>query len=267
MTSGYGPYSPSSMQSPGRSASIDSIPSLHPSMSDSINTLSRLLPPSPIAPSSSFNGLGRLALVPQHSNLELGTSNDLNPEQRATLLRRHRKLEQILGESLDEKEVERLMVRPINATRTIFTGTDDDIWPSSPDTARRRAVPEWAKEDCVPKISRAPVIDRPALNRSGSSMVRKAKAAFGLDKGKDVEGPLEVFVAREKSVAETTTRQYDRSRPAVPRQASASDLSSPKSSRSGEGENEGDEDEAGRRLKRNQLAKVGSFLESSHAPR
>ena len=48
--------------------------------------------------------------LPHPSTLpsELAFKNDLNPDQRAVLLRRAKKLEQLLGQSLDERSIERL---------------------------------------------------------------------------------------------------------------------------------------------------------------
>jgi hypothetical protein len=180
------------------------------------------------------------------------------------LLRRTRKLEQMLGEPLPESQVERLVVEPSNASTTVVTQINNE-WPTTP--SPRRKVPEWAREDCAPRIVRDPLATGGiTLARSGSKFARKAKAALGLEK-KDDEPDLRVYVAREMRVSETSVRGEAvavSQRPSVNRQAWSSPTSpttpvSPadpvKFEDVVERRSEESED-GGRRARRQQLAKV-----------
>ncbi|WVR09503.1 hypothetical protein IAU60_006571 [Kwoniella sp. DSM 27419] len=100
-----------------RSTSIDSLPSLHPSLTDSINTLSRLLP-------TDQNGSGEeRSISPKLLNEDMRDRDELSPAQRAILLRRTKKLEKMLGEVLPEREVGKIVDKPI-AARIVNKGAD-----------------------------------------------------------------------------------------------------------------------------------------------
>lgn len=207
----------------------------------------------------------RLPLVHSHSILptELATRNELNAEQRAVLLRRAKKLEQMLGESLDERSIERLLIDPIHAIRTVTTHAAEEAWPSSPADGGRQA--EWQRDDVVPRKGRQ--ADMPGLARSGSVLAKRARAALGLE-GKTksgANGDLAVFVSREMRVSETSVRGV---RPAIRNSLSSPPaavlqhetvMRSPVSARSifeEVDEEDENEDEALRRTRRMQLAKV-----------
>lgn len=111
-----------------RAGSLDSLSSLHPSLNDSISTLTNLLP----------------AVPPRSTPTTLSTTKDLNATQRAQLLRRARKLEQVLGETLREAQVGEHIVEPAATGTTV----DRHAWPEA---AVAVAVPEWDKEDVVPQ--------------------------------------------------------------------------------------------------------------------
>jgi hypothetical protein len=135
--------------------------------------------------------------------------NDLDPEQRAILLRRAKKLEQLLGEALDERSIERLLIDPIHASRTITTrlAETDEAWPDSPTgTTRSGGKEEWTKEDVVPRKGKA--VDPPSngLARSGSILARTARAALGMAGAGEKKNDLAVYVSREIRVSETGVR-------------------------------------------------------------
>ncbi|KAK4685630.1 hypothetical protein P7C73_g4512, partial [Tremellales sp. Uapishka_1] len=225
----------------GRSASLDSLPSLHPSLSDSINTLSRLIPSPPVPPKSAASS--RL-------QAPLESRNKLLPEQRALLVRRTRKLEQVLGEPLGEKQIERLIVEPSTSSTTVVTRYEGSAWPASPSS--KSATPEWAKEDCVPR--RVANHSAGSVNRSGSKMAKKVSAALGRERPREEE--LVIHVERELRVAETAqTHRPRRSDRNAPMRGDASPVSplSPASI-------EMDEDEVSRRARRLQLAKLHRLL-------
>lgn len=242
-----------SIQSPRartRSKSIDSV-SINHSVSDSVTGL--LLPPDHMPK--------RLPLVHSHSLLptDLATKNELNPEQRAVLLRRAKKLEQLLGQSLDERSIERLLIDPIHATRTVTTHAVEEAWPSSPSDGGKQG--EWQRDDCVPRKGRQ--VDMPALVRSGSVLAKRARAALGLESKirSGAKGDLAVFVSREMRVSETSVRGV---RPHVRDSLSSLPATvvrhdtplSPRSILEDMNEDDVDEDEALRRTRRMQLAKV-----------
>lgn len=182
--------------------------------------------------------------------------NNLPPEQRAMLLRRTRKLEQVLGESLNEQQIGRLVVAPSNASQTITTKVAENEWPKTP--SPRHARPDWAREDCVPRTVKDPAL--PPLSLAGSTLAKKAKAAFGLDKPAKVdEGDLKVYVNRELRVSETNVRGQTPKR-SINRSPVSESKYSPVSP-SGTMETfaaEEKDDEAIRRQRRQQLAKVGN---------
>lgn len=181
-----------------RSKSIDTI-SVEHSISDSVTGL--LLPAN--------HNVGRIPPVhPSTLSTELVSKNDLNPGQRAVLLRRAKKLEQLLGQSLDERSIERLLIDPIHQVRTVTTQADEEVWPSTPLGGRNDR--EWQREDCAPRKGKQ--VDTstsvPGLARSGSVLAKRARAALGLD-GKSKTAPrgdLAVYVSREMRVSETAVR-------------------------------------------------------------
>ena len=85
------------------SVSIESIHSLHRSIAESTNTLSCLVPKSPTKNADTTRLSGTF--------MPLTTRNSLPPEQRTMLLKRSRKLEHILGKPLDEKQTELLVMQ------------------------------------------------------------------------------------------------------------------------------------------------------------
>ena len=120
---------------------------------------------------------------------------------------RAKKLEQLLGEALDERSIERLLIDPIHASRTVTTrlAETDEAWPDSPTgTMRNGGKEEWTKEDVVPRKGKA--VDPPSnsLSRSGSILARTARAALGMAGEK--KNDLAVYVSREVRVSETGVR-------------------------------------------------------------
>ncbi|WWD02271.1 hypothetical protein V865_000310 [Kwoniella europaea PYCC6329] len=194
-----------------RSASIDSLPSLHPSLSESINTLSGLLPPSPTKPSKTDNKIS--PFPPTKVNVgrftDIRARNDLTPEQRAILLRRTRKLEQMLGEALPENQVEKLVIDPVNSSSTYLTKNSEDSWPKTPPSSSK--VPEWARDDVIPHRAKDPS-PAPQQNigismvRSKSSLADKAKAALGIGSGTGGKDDLKVYVSRSLQESHTISR-------------------------------------------------------------
>jgi hypothetical protein len=275
-----------------RSRSIDSV-SLHPSLSDSVTNL--LVPPThtiPTFPRPVLEHRSTASILRQ----ELIARNHLNPEQRAILLRRARKLEQILGQSLDERSIERLLIDPITAPRTITTHVTDQAWPESPGSkstksrekeGRRKSLAEWQKDDCVPRLDRAGAVENQAqantntgpsptpshsgLARSGSFLARKAKNALGMGtvaaEKKKGKTDLAVYVSREVRVQESSEgeikplRQTASTPPGTAMPYHRSGAGSPDSPTPTVAESSHSDDEV-RRTRRLQLAKVcqGSFL-------
>lgn len=296
------PHAPQIQQSPmqqtpsprtrTRSRSIDSV-SLHPSLSDSVTNL--LVPPThtiPTFPRPVLEHRSTSSIFPQ----ELIAKNHLNPEQRAILLRRARKLEQILGQSLDERSIERLLIDPITAPRTITTHATDQAWPESPGSkstesrekeGRRKSLAEWQRDDCVPRLDRAGAVENQAqantntgpsptpshsgLARSGSFLARKAKNALGMGtvaaEKKKGKSDLAVYVSREVRVQESSEggikplRQTASTPPGTAMPYHHSGAGSPGSPTPTVAESSHSDDEV-RRTRRLQLAKVcqGSFL-------
>ncbi|OCF44034.1 hypothetical protein I317_02142 [Kwoniella heveanensis CBS 569] len=170
-THGY-PYGHVQSHGHFRSASIDSLPSLHPSLSESINTLSNLIPVSPTKADPRATTANLKTLSPE---ADLKARNDLTPEQRAILLRRTRKLEQMLGEALPERQIGRLVVDPHHNTSA--------GWPLTPSRhfSQRRSPGSGisgyngsSEEDGSP-----PLLGR---ERSKTSLADKARAALGFDR-------------------------------------------------------------------------------------
>jgi hypothetical protein len=223
-----------------RSKSIDSI-----SLNDSVTAL--------LLPASSRLPLIRQTTLPE----EMVARNDLDPEQRAILLRRAKKLEQLLGEAL-----ERLLIDPIHASRTITTrlAETDEAWPDSPTgTTRSGGKEEWTKEDVVPRKGKA--VDPPnGLARSGSILARTARAALGMAGEK--KNDLAVYVSREVRVSETGVRgAKPRPRNSASTPPGRESMSLAAMLRDGPvspTHTEESEDDSARRTRRLQLAKVCS---------
>lgn len=233
-----------------RSDSINSAQSIHPSVAESTNTESRLIPPA-----YAYRSLPPIQVKGRGSRpvpLEITSRNDLPRDQRAMLVKRTRKLEQILGQPLDETQIERLIIQPSTAIRTVTTEVTNDTWPDSP--LQRSRVPEWAREDCVPRIIRGE--GSPEGSRSISSVITRARAALGLAKRADGdETNLEVYVRREMRVSETAARGVAPQQ--NPSLASPNTPTSPADQYESEWLDEPEnEDEATRRARRHQLAKV-----------
>jgi hypothetical protein len=199
------------------------------------------------------------------------------------LIRRARKIEQVLGEPLPESQVERLVVDPSHASTTVVTSVNHE-WPETP--SPRGKVPEWDQEDCVPRtVRREPkgmamsmsmstsnpnpgsgVLGGGNLVRSGSIFAKKAKAALRRDKKDDESSDLKVSVAREMRVVETTVRggsSVEAARPRINRQewidpASPTGLLTP-GSPTDTLDQRSEEEDGARRARRQQLAKVNTW--------
>ncbi|WWC93470.1 hypothetical protein V866_000305 [Kwoniella sp. B9012] len=192
-----------------RSASIDSLPSLHPSLSESINTLSGLLPPSPTIPSKTDNKPSPFPTTKVNVGrfTDIRARNDLTPEQRAILLRRTRKLEQMLGEALPGNQVEKLVIDPVNSSSTYLTKNSEDSWPKTPPSSSK--VPEWARDDVIPHREKDPSPEPQQtlkIDRSKNSLADKAKAALGLGSGAGGRDDLKVYVSRSLQESHTISR-------------------------------------------------------------
>ncbi|WVQ80163.1 hypothetical protein IAT38_002268 [Cryptococcus sp. DSM 104549] len=278
----------------GRSSSIDSLPSLHPSLSESINTLAErrpLLSQSAHTQTYATAGPGASHTAPSPSRQPplTTTTTTLTPSQRTMLLRRTRKLEQVLGESLPEQQISRHVVDPLNGVTTFDTRVAEDAWPESPmpgaPGAAGRRTPEWEREDCVPqRVKNDPYATgagaggKPGLSRSGSTLAKKAKAAFSLGGGggekKDSAEDLRVYVSRQMRVTQTISRGSSGNLPGLPLQSvnrednggkgstgsGESELVSPVSAKSGSTVEEVERDEETRRNRRQQLAKLHRLL-------
>lgn len=137
--------------------------------------------------------LSRPARASQSLDLDgrsLSTST-LDREQKALLLRRNRKLEQVLGESLQESEVGQFVVEPSVGGTTVLTRVMDE-WPEA-------RGPEWARDDCVPQITETAYETATGLQRKQSKVKRSITALRTLRPSPDVQ----VYVSRETSVTET----------------------------------------------------------------
>ncbi|KAL1413373.1 hypothetical protein Q8F55_001133 [Vanrija albida] len=183
---------------------LGSLSSLNSSFSESVTTLSGLLPagqmrkrklkpqPAPLAPE------GRVPPT-------LASKSALGAEQKAVLIRRTRKLEQLLGETLGESQVERYVIDPSTAPATVHTRLDEKSWP------RPSSQPEWEREDCVPRIASSPLpaVDKPARpshQRTKSRLERARDMLLG-PSTPPLPPQIQVFVARETHVAETGPRK------------------------------------------------------------
>jgi hypothetical protein len=132
--------------------------------------------------------------------------SELSTEQRQVLIRRARKLEQLLGEPLGENQIAQLVVDPSTSSMTITTRVSE-TWPNSPVSGINK-LPEFARDDCVPRHHHERVLNpnqQGNVGRSGS-LGRKAKAVLGIgEEGKERdEGDLKVYLNRETRIAETS---------------------------------------------------------------
>lgn len=228
-----------------RAASFDSLTSLRPSLNDSINTLTHLLPP-----------------VPPRTSVS--TTKELNANQRTQLLRRARKIEQVLGETLAEDQVGQHIVEPAG------TVIDHQAWPrpGGPFT------PEWQAEDVVPNRASESGNPRPSLNSStvdpftsprfgGKAVAAITRRVRGPKaKMEDKAEGLEIYVAREKVVvskrehgvaahSQSINRQSQiESAPVSPVSVMTTSTTSP------ERESAHDSDEDAKRERRIRIAKV-----------
>ncbi|WWC71454.1 uncharacterized protein I206_105410 [Kwoniella pini CBS 10737] len=174
-------------QSHLRSSSIDSLPSLHPSLSDSINTLSALLPPSPTKP--------RDEKRPTQSSLP--------------------------GHKVNSYFAKKNQKIGTNAGSTYMTKNNDANWPKTPPSSGiGRRTPEWERDDVVPQRIKSYTSPDPsaqsALNRSRSTLADRAKAALGLNSGRELANgsdstafgrdDLKVYVQRSLQEAHTISR-------------------------------------------------------------
>jgi hypothetical protein len=194
----------------GRSSSIDSVPSINPSLSESINTLSRLIPASPPSQYAPPSPIAEKVLppVPRNASFNLSAQNNLTQDERSVLTRRARKLEKILGEPLGENQMAHFVVDPSTSGVTITTRVSENAWPCSPVSGIYK-LPDWAKEDCVPRRVHDRIPDPPpgTITRS-ESFARKAKDALGItgerDKNAGEVEDLKVYLSRETRVSEST---------------------------------------------------------------
>ncbi|ODN90799.1 hypothetical protein L198_06116 [Cryptococcus wingfieldii CBS 7118] len=278
----------------GRSVSIDSLPSLHPSLSDSVvamNTLDgekrpllkRSLPPT--ASETSLR-LVKPAFTPRPSNISLigSTSTTLTPSQRTLLVKRTRKLEHLLGQPLPEAQIEQSLIEPLNGVRE-YDVQVGEAWPESPspgssataraaqDDERGRRVPEWEREDCL--VRRVPAGlgggSLPSLHGEDDlakpvkmSLAQKALAAFNLPAPQKSD-ELKVYVSRQMRVTETVSRGTSSSvgvnREQVPPTSPMSPMSAnTTSSWESQLREESGESEAVKKGRRVQLAKLHRLL-------
>jgi len=150
----HGGINSSNWEARFRSTSVESNLSLQSPIAESTNTLSRLipqsppeksLPPLPASPSSKANFA---------SPAQLAARNALSPGQRALLLKRTRKLEQMLGRPLDENQIERLVIDPHSARGALSSRVVNDTFPAiSPSQAD--SVSKAAKRDARPRMVEA----------------------------------------------------------------------------------------------------------------
>lgn len=278
---------PSTFSSPRpRSNSLDS---LQPSLSDSINTLAHLLPHPPSSPTKPLpphphphshphpgvNHRKGKSLPPPLLPANLEARNDLTPEQRALLMRRARKIEQVFGEPLGEMQVKQHVIEPTHAPPTVLTKVTEE-WPSSPSSSERGRsgsgegerikVPEYDRQDCNPQRTRPgqTADDMGSKASTGAGLAARALARFrfgdgdaassatgagAIAGGGSSSSDLRVYVKRELRVAETQTRERQAPETRVP-DAELFEPDSPTSPKQATGPEED------RRARRAQLAKV-----------
>ena len=196
---GHHPSEPLDVHFQARSGSYESIPSLHPSIADS---LTQLIPPnhphSPTAYKANMKALPTTPLGPTMSKME-----DVSPreessaeEKRAQLQRRMRALEKRLGERLIDDGTGKLIVKPAEGT-TIILADVPDFWPPTPTSS----TPEWARDDVVPRtvpVPKGTVIEPKTLSK-------KTKLRPGNQDKDSIAGDLKIYVGRQTQVAQFTS--------------------------------------------------------------
>ncbi|KJE05418.1 hypothetical protein I311_00624 [Cryptococcus gattii NT-10] len=258
----------------GRSASIDSLPSLHPSLAESVNLerrplLKYSLPPLPTQhhPSHSTISISLPSLPPPFpaTNPALSMSSSLTPSQRTILIRRTRKLEALLGEPLPESQISQHVIDPLNSVKQFDTHVKEG-WPDSPPADWRRRVPEWEREDClVQRVKGENDEEGGGEVRGNKSLAQKALEALNLA-GKRPEGErLKVYVSRQMRVTETVTQGDVGMKASVNRAELRTDTVSPTSANSTGADSQwpaGNEGDEGKKIRRQQLTKEFLFLKS-----
>nr|XP_031864021.1 uncharacterized protein CI109_000665 [Kwoniella shandongensis]KAA5531093.1 hypothetical protein CI109_000665 [Kwoniella shandongensis] len=257
------------------SASLDSLASLQPSISDSIKTISRLIPKEkPLPPITHRFTHARSQTLDSSPhgghpfNNELETMTNLTPEQRVLLHRRTRKLEQLLGETLPEEQIGKLV---------------PDSLPSETIETRPRPMNSITVSRPTGDATR---IGKP-FGKSSGTLARRAKAAFGLHKLKNRSGSEDLNdIANHEQMNDslpnwdTETRSktptsynhrhksWTESGPITPRPIAMSgeqSWPSPEIRSQGDAEEE-EEDDHITRNKRQQLAKLHRLLGSPISP-
>ncbi|KAE8541857.1 hypothetical protein D1P53_002031 [Cryptococcus gattii VGV] len=256
----------------GRSASIDSLPSLHPSLAESVNLerrplLKYSLSPLPTQhhPSRSTISISHPSLPPPFpaTNPALSMGSSLNPSQRTILIRRTRKLEALLGEPLPESQISQHVIDPLNSVKQFDTHVNEG-WPDSPTAGWRRRVPEWEREDClVQRVKGESDEEGGGKVKGNKSLAQKALEALNLA-GRRPEGEhLKVYVSRQMRVTETVTQGDIGMKASVNRAELRTDTVSPTSANSTSADsqwparNEGDE---GKKIRRQQFTKLHRLL-------
>ncbi|OXG38404.1 hypothetical protein C359_04403 [Cryptococcus neoformans Bt120] len=252
-----------------KSASIDSLPSLHPSLTDSVNLerrplLKQPLPPLPTQhrPTQSTITISRPSLPPFPSvNQALSTSSTLTSSQRTILIRRTRKLEALLGETLSESQISQHVVDPLNSVKEFDTQMKEG-WPDSPPAGWGKRVPEWEREDCLVQRVKGENGEEGGEGKA-KSLAQKTLAALNLTSKKPEGDDLKVYVSRQMRVTETVTYGEASTKASVNRAEPVSVTVSPTSANSisadsqWPAENGGDE---GKKVRRQQLAKLQRLL-------
>lgn len=178
--------------------------------------------------------------VDGHGSLSTST---LEQQQKALLIRRNRKLGQVLGVSLPESDVGQYVVEPSVASTTVLTKVEA-AWPE-------HRGPEWSRDDCVPQLAEP---DEAGEDRGVGVRRTKSKLKRPIEAMK-LPDNLQVYVSRETSVTETVAPAIGATH-AVDSTAS-SPPSTPFQTR----------EEAVRARRRAQLAKLQRILGSPISPR
>lgn len=162
----------------------------------------------------------------------------LEQQQKALLIRRNRKLGQVLGVSLPESDVGQYVVEPSVASTTVLTKVEAS-WPEN-------RGPEWSRDDCVPHLADEEDHEDRMPRRTKSKLRRPIEAV-------KVPENLQVYVSRETSVTETVAPATHNPLDSAP----SSPPSTPPQTR----------EEAIRARRRAQLAKLQRILGSPISPR
>lgn len=175
------------------------------------------------------------------SYASLSTST-MEHQQKALLIRRNRKLGQMLGVSLPEADVGQYVVEPSMASTTVLTRVDD-AWPDL-------RGPEWSRDDCLPQLAEHP--ESPEAQSDGKPRRTKSKLRRPIE-GVRAPADLQVYVSRETSVTETVAPASHQTGDS----AASTPPSTPFQTR----------EEAVRARRRAQLAKLQRILGSPISPR